>query len=120
MLHGQAATLSDPARRKDFLNRVPVNRAVLAAWEQSHPIRQGTVVLPSGSRTGEWVTVTWTLESPEDAQISDKVERRRKRLERLLSESRAQGASPTAQHLADALGVGLRTLERDLAGLKAD
>lgn len=55
---------------------------------------------------------------PDDDEIPTKVARRQHRLKRLLDEARAQGASPTHQQLADVLGVGLRTIERDMAELR--
>ena len=64
--------------------------------------------------------MTWTTATAEDAAIVDKGDRRRTRLLRLLEEARIQGAVPTYQHLADALGVSRRTIERDMALLRAD
>jgi predicted DNA-binding transcriptional regulator YafY len=46
------------------------------------------------------------------------VEQRKHRLKRLLKESEEQGGVPTQERLADALGVGLRTIERDMAEMK--
>lgn len=56
--------------------------------------------------------------APDDDEIHAKVARRQHRLKRLLDEARAQGVSPTHQQLADALGIGLRTIERDMAELR--
>jgi tetratricopeptide (TPR) repeat protein len=69
-------------------------------------------------REDEWVTVTWTVAAPEDQALAGKVTRRHHRLLRLLDEARAQGAAPTQQHLAEAVGVSRRTIERDMAFLR--
>lgn len=44
--------------------------------------------------------------------------RRRHRLLRLLAEAQSQGAAPIYRHLAKALGVSERTVERDMAALR--
>ena len=44
--------------------------------------------------------------------------RRRHRLQRLLTEAEAQGAAPTVDDLARALGVSRATVKRDLAALR--
>ncbi len=68
----------------------------------------------------EWVTVTWTVAAPEDQALAGKVTRRHHRLLRLLNEARAQGAAPTQEHLAEAVGVSRRTIERDMALLRQE
>ena len=60
-----------------------------------------------------------TLDAPADADIPGKVDRRRHRLLRLLREASEQAAAPAVKHLAQALGVGERTIRRDLAALRA-
>jgi hypothetical protein len=62
----------------------------------------------------EYVTVRWTVRAPEDDALADKAERRRQRLRRLLHEAEAQGAAPTDDDLARALGVSRRTILRDM------
>jgi DNA-binding SARP family transcriptional activator len=69
-------------------------------------------------RDDEYVSVTWTVEAPEDESVRGKVARRRGRIPRLLAEAQAQGAAPRDQDLAAALGVSLRTLRRDMAALR--
>jgi tetratricopeptide (TPR) repeat protein len=75
---------------------------------------------PSGRplREDEYITVTWTIEAPADQRVQGKVARRRHRLLRLLEEARTQGAAPIHSHLAKALGVSRRTIERDVAFLR--
>lgn len=63
--------------------------------------------------------VTWTVWSPEDEEQPGKVDRRRRRIVRLLAEAQAQGAAPRDEDLAAALGVSLPTLRRDMATLRA-
>jgi tetratricopeptide (TPR) repeat protein len=106
-------------------------------------VRQITTRLPRADaplgrplREDEYVTVTWTVDAPEDAtargearseqarpersRAGRKVARRRRRILRLLAEAQAQGAAPRDQDLAAALGVSLRTLRRDMAALRAE
>ena len=68
-------------------------------------------------REDEFVAVSWTVASPEDEAIAGKVARRRQRIVRLLREAQAQGAVPAHGHLAEALGVSRRTIERDMAAM---
>ena len=69
-------------------------------------------------REDEHVTVAWTVASPVDREAQGKVACRRQRLLRLLEEAQAQGAAPTHDHLAQALGVSRRTIERDVVALR--
>ena len=77
-----------------------------------------TVQLPQIGSPNETIEITWRVKTPEDKKINGKVDRRRHRLSRLLNEASEQGCFPSYQHLADALGVSLRTIERDMAVLK--
>jgi predicted DNA-binding transcriptional regulator YafY len=45
---------------------------------------------------------------------------RRTRLSRLLAEAGAQGAAPSVAQPAEALDVGARTIQRDLAALRRE
>jgi len=83
-------------------------------------VRLPSASAPTGRplRDDEYVTVTWTVALPEDKVIPGKVTRRRHRILRLLREAAEQTAAPTAPDLAEALGVGARTIERDLAALR--
>lgn len=68
------------------------------------------------------VCVRWTVDAGvEDAEVrrtTTPVELRRHRIRRLLAEAAAQGAAPTDQDLADALGVTRRTIEHDMRILR--
>ncbi|MDQ2998166.1 MAG: DUF1670 domain-containing protein, partial [Chloroflexota bacterium] len=83
--------------------------------------RQGT---PRGRplRPNEFVEVIWTLDCAEYLAAraqSGKVAERHSRIRRLCAEALAQGAEPTVGDLADALGVNGRTVDRDIAALRA-
>ncbi len=113
----RAATLADESARRQFLQGTPQHSRVLALYHKQL-CRCIQARLPSSQDSRQTVTVTWTLEAPEDAQAGDKAACRRHRLARLLEEARQQGAAPTQRDLAEALGVGLRTVERDMANVK--
>lgn len=129
ILTDKAERIHDPELRRSFLNEILENKTILLAHELGHtppPLLVNHLRLPRrGIPTGrplrddEWVAVTWTISSPEDGRVTGKVKRRRHRLMRLLTEAREQGAAPTVGHLAAALEVGQRTIERDLAALRA-
>ena len=83
--------------------------------------RQGT---PRGRplRDDELADVLWTIASAEDEAVraeAGKVAERQARLRRLCDEALAQGAEPTVGDLASALGVNGRTIDRDIAALRA-
>ncbi len=116
LLEAALAGLSAEQKSMSYEN-IPEHRAILEAWQAARP-QQVTAHLPRSGESGETVTVTWTPFAAEDNQVSGKVARRRHRLQRLLEEARQQGAAPTQRDLAEALGVGLRTIERDMAEMK--
>ncbi len=73
-------------------------------------------------RPDELVEVIWTVDEPEQREVgpaANKVTMRQSRLLRLCSEAVAQGAEPTVGDLAEALGVTPRTVDRDIAALRA-
>lgn len=114
-----------PEQQEMSRTRVRDHREILAAWEAWQP-RQERVRLPRADaptgrplRPEEYIEITWTLSAPEDESIPNKTDRRRARLLRLVQEAAAQGAAPTQEHLAAALGVGVRTIARDMAALRA-
>lgn len=113
-----------PREQQMFLERVPEHRVIVAAWQSTRPRRVSARLPRADAPTGrplrddEWIAVVWTVAAPEDEAIPDKVERRRRRLMRLLNEAAVQGAAPTYADLAEALAVGLRTVERDMAELR--
>lgn len=116
-LMARAMSLPDEDAKRIFLTGAPQHNQIIDCYRKS--LNQRVAVrLPRAGSPEETVEVLWTLSTPEDEAISEKVARRRQRLQRLLGEAAQQGGSPTHQHLADALGAGLRTIERDLAELK--
>ncbi|MBN1137885.1 MAG: DUF1670 domain-containing protein, partial [Anaerolineae bacterium] len=120
------ATLPDPAWQYGFIEDVPLHRQIVTSWEALQP-RRIVVRLPRADaplgrslRDDEYVAVAWTVDAPEDAAWPDKTSRRRQRLLRLLAEAQTQGTAPRDEDLAEVLGVGLRTLRRDMAALRAE
>jgi len=69
-------------------------------------------------RDDEYVAVTWPVDAPEDTAMADKASWRQARLSRLLREAVEQGAAPTVDDLAAALGVSRATVKRGLAILR--
>jgi len=124
-LQRQGKNISDSDLRRVFFEHVSENRAILNAY--AHLVDAPRVItvslarrdVPLGRtlRKDEFVAVKWTVNTPEDESIVDKSERRRHRLKRLLAESAAQGAAPTDDDLAQALGVSRRTILRDMQEL---
>jgi hypothetical protein len=119
----QAASLPEEAWRAAFWE-MPPHRPIRAAWEAVQPTR-ARVWLPKretavAGRTAVAQTreIEWTPYDPADAQINDKVARRRHQLARLLAEAEAQGARPTIADLAAALDSSQPTIKRDLAALR--
>ena len=124
-LQRQGAAISQPDLRRSFFERVQLNRDIVKAYDQLAGIARVILVslarrdVPLGRtlRKDEFITVQWTLSAPEDEAVADKSERRRYRLKRLLEEAEQQGAAPTDDDLAEALGVSRRTILRDLQAM---
>jgi DNA-binding SARP family transcriptional activator len=110
--------------RRRAIDRVPEHAAIAAAHAVAHPTRQivrlPRIEAPTGRslRPEELVEITWTVEAPEDVDVPDVGERRRRQILRLLDEATAQGAAPTVDDLADAIGASRSTVRRDLAALR--
>jgi DNA-binding SARP family transcriptional activator len=127
-LQRQARAVRDPDLRRSFFSRVPLNRTIVAAYDQYTARRRVISVslarreAPLGRtlRPDEYVSVQWTVEAPEDEAIGAKAARRQMRLRRLLDEAERQGAAPTDGDLARALGVSRRTILRDLKSLAGE
>jgi tetratricopeptide (TPR) repeat protein len=126
-LDRQAQGISDADVRRQFFERVPLNRAIV----ESHARRSGVQAtievelaradapLGRALRDDERVCLQWTLYAPDDETIGDKGARRRHRLVRLLDEAATAGGAPTDEQLAGALGVSRRTILRDVELLGA-
>jgi tetratricopeptide (TPR) repeat protein len=129
LLQAQASKISDEATRHSFLENITAHREIVATYDDLQARSRGRSVqvrLPRADaplgrplRDDEYTTVVWTVAAPEDADRK-KVARRRRRILRLLQEARAQGAAPTYGHLAQALCVSQRTIERDMAALRRE
>ncbi len=127
----QAALFTDEALRAAFLNNVALHREVEAKWQALHPapprmsVRLARADVPLGRALTEadFVTVQWTVDAGEEdaalLQREGKVALRRHRLARLMREAREQNAAPTDGDLARALGVNIRTIERDIAAMRS-
>ncbi|HEX9370707.1 MAG TPA: BTAD domain-containing putative transcriptional regulator [Roseiflexaceae bacterium] len=73
-------------------------------------------------RSEELVEVVWTVDVPEEREVgqpASKATARQQRLLHLCAEALAQNAEPTVGDLAGALGVTTRTVDRDIAALRA-
>ncbi|MCI0477993.1 MAG: AAA family ATPase, partial [Anaerolineales bacterium] len=128
LLVTQAATIPDEERRRAFLHDISPGKHI---WNDYHTrvesarprlarVRLPRADAPTGRalRDDEYIEIVWTIAATEDDAIADKAERRQHRLARLLAEAHAQGAAPTHAQLADALGVGVRTVERDMGRMR--
>jgi len=114
----QSRAILDHAMRARFFSEGPYNRAIVAAHDNlTGAIRQQRVTLARLGAPQEKVSIVWTVSGPEDEAVEDKAERRRLALSRLLREAKEQGAAPTDQELASALGVSRRTIIRDRKAL---
>ncbi len=106
--------------------QIPAHVAILAAWA-AQQATHSTVTLPRAGaalgrplRKDEQISITWTVETPDDRAIASKSKRRRHQIVRLLHEAQMQGAVPAYRHLAEALGVSERTVLRDMAALEGE
>ncbi|HEU4319785.1 MAG TPA: AAA family ATPase [Acidimicrobiia bacterium] len=115
-----------PSGVDQAIARVPEHRAIAARANTFSATRVDVVLPRDDAPTGRSLTeddlvrVTWTVEQPDDAAITDPILLRRQRLLRVLDETSVQGAAATVDHIAEALGVSPTTVRRDLAALRAD
>ncbi|VAW40620.1 hypothetical protein MNBD_CHLOROFLEXI01-2522, partial [hydrothermal vent metagenome] len=105
------------------LQNFPLNRQILAAQQQLQQQIQVKLArddAPLGRKltNADYVTVTWTIYTPEDDAVSGTAVHRRHILKRLLTEAQAQHAAPTDDDLAQVLHVSRRTILRDMAALR--
>ncbi|NOK59002.1 MAG: hypothetical protein GFH25_541218n33 [Chloroflexi bacterium AL-N10] len=115
-----------PACYQSSVTNVPEYRTIVMEWEAYQPQKIEVVLpridAPTGRalRDDEQTTVSWTIRAPDDQGMTDSIACRRFRIRRLIQEALTQGAIPTAKHLAEALCVGQRTVEQDLALLRRE
>ncbi len=121
-----AAHLEDETAREAFFHRNMITRRLMQEVYNrgiAPSPESGVVIRRVANQAGpaKVVQVTWTLDAgPADQalrQARGAVALRRARLSRLLREAQNQGARPTANQLADLLGVSARTLRRDMVTL---
>ncbi len=118
-------TLS-PSHQQTSRSQIPEHRAILAAWAENQAIETQATLPRADAPLGrplnedEQITITWTLETPQDRAIRSKSKRRRQQIVRLLHEAQRQNALPAYHHLAEALGVSQRTILRDMAALNQE
>ena len=104
--------------------RVPEHRRIHEARERSLVVRASAslprIDIPIGRplRDDDMVEVRWTVSEPGDAAFTDPKQRRRTRVARLGVEAADQGGAPRVGDLAEALGVSVATVRRDLAALR--
>ncbi|MBN2148871.1 MAG: tetratricopeptide repeat protein [Anaerolineales bacterium] len=123
-----AASISDAERRRAYIHDISPGKHIWDDYQNYFEGRAARQVKVRLARVGapgrrtlrdeEWIDVTWTIDAPEDDAIKGKALRRQHRLLRLLQEADAQGAAPTIDDLADALGTSRATVKRDLAALR--
>ncbi|HEY3475508.1 MAG TPA: hypothetical protein VGK56_12920, partial [Anaerolineales bacterium] len=124
-LQRQAQKISDRVLQHNFFERVPLNLVIVKAHDEliggartlSVSLARKDVPLGRPLHAEDFLIVQWTVTAPEDDSIPDKSARRRYRLRRLLGEAASQGAAPTDDDLARALGVSRRTILRDMQSL---
>ena len=115
----------EEADRTRAIDNIPMHAAIVAQWQRQRPrvetSRIGATGAPGGRTLSEddRVEVAWTVSTPADDRISDRIERRRHRLLRLVGEAAEQGGSPTVEDIAAALGASPATVRRDLSALRS-
>lgn len=114
-----ASQFKSPSFRRAYLTDSPFHAELLGAMAR-FPDRFRCVRLTLGGQhaaSDEKVAVWWTVDNGErDAQVlaeKGKVALRHHRLQRLVRQAEAYGVLPTHAELAEALGVTVRTIERD-------
>ena len=124
LLQQRASMIGDEQLQQSFLENIPQHRAIAVAFRRQHfsqfAVRLARTDAPTGRplRDDEYVTVAWTVATPEDETLAGGPARRRARIRRLLREAADQGAAPTIGDLASALRVSEPTVRRDLAALR--
>ncbi len=130
-LQRQASLFTDDQMRSDFLNQLTLHREIESCWRAVSPPTAPVIVhlaradAPLGKTLTDEdrVEVRWTVDAGESDQMilerEGKAALRLHRIRRLLNEARAQGAAPTDKDIAQALGVNVRTIERDMVALRS-
>ena len=112
-----------PEFRQKSLEQIPEHGKIVQAYRRLS-VESVVLLAVADAPTGrpltpdEYVSVTWTIHSPEDRHYTTKVALRRHRLKRLTDEAATMGAAPTVEDLAAALQVSRATIKRDLASMR--
>ncbi len=115
--------------RRDYWGQMPVHEDIERYWQEgvlSKTVQLAGVDVPLGRplAPNDLLFVTWTVDGGITDEVilqsAGKVDLRRFRLKRLIAEARAQGTLPTDDDLARAVGMSVRTIERDRIALAAD
>ncbi|MEM7797946.1 MAG: AAA family ATPase [Chloroflexota bacterium] len=119
----QSKRFTDPQARQRYLDGFGLHREIMAARAGMLPppflveLARRDVSMGRPLEAGEKVRVTWTVDDgPGDEAILKEKGRaamRQRRVLRLMEEAWEQGAAPTYKDIANALGVSVRTIERD-------
>jgi tetratricopeptide (TPR) repeat protein len=107
---------------QQLLQSLPKTPTALQPGQQVVKLARRGVPRGRPLRPEELVEVVWTVAEPEQCEVGravNKAATRQERLLRLCAEADAQGAEPTVGDLAEALGVTARTVDRDIAALRA-
>ncbi len=124
-----AEPLEEDAARQAYFSRDPtVRRLMQKVYERgiANAPQQGVVrqwLRPRLNPAAGQIHVRLTLDAgPADTALKrakGSIFLRRAKLQRIIQQAQAQGASPTTDELAALLGVSARTIKRDLAALRA-
>jgi tetratricopeptide (TPR) repeat protein len=104
------------------LRELPAAATALRAGQQRVLLARRGVPRGRPLRPDELVEVIWSIAEPDQREVgqaASKAALRQELLLRLCAEALAQGAEPTVGALAEALGVTPRTVDRDIAALRA-
>jgi len=123
-----AAKLEDEAARQAFFRRDPITRRLMKeiyARGIATPLEAGQETRWLRSQHHTYVApVRWTVDAgPADSALKrakGAIAVRRQRLARLIREAEAQGIQARGRDLAAALGVSVRTVQRDLEHLRKE
>ncbi|HET9224132.1 MAG TPA: DUF1670 domain-containing protein, partial [Roseiflexaceae bacterium] len=107
---------------QELIGQLKTNPATLRPGQRRVMLARKGIPRGRPLRSEELVEVVWTVELPDQREVGEpasKAAARQERLRRLCTEAAAQGAEPTVGDLASALGVTARTVDRDIAALRA-
>ncbi|MCJ7726623.1 MAG: DUF1670 domain-containing protein, partial [Acidimicrobiia bacterium] len=116
----------DAGARDRAISDVPAHGRIVAEWERRRPRVERVRIAAAGAPGGrtlsdaDQIEVAWTVATPADESIPDRIERRRAQLIRLVGEATDQGGAPTVEDLAAALRASSATIRRDLASLRSE